>query len=430
MGRERSTMRIGRFVLVGCLIVAIRGSPAEAGEPPPQPAVEANARGIQKATRGSLEEAVSEFTRAIGLAPRYANAYNNRANARAGQGDLAGAIADFTKAIEIDPRLADAYYNRGRIRKQVGQLEAALADYDRAIALAPRRVEAYVARATVRGMRGDSLDAIADCSRAIELDPQYALAYVARGTARCQQEEWEKGIADYSRAIEINPQYALAYVMRGSARLVQGEEALAKRDFDRALELDRELKSYVERAIDEAKERRGQAALPAVPEGYSWERARAARAVFLRPKGWHFKSAEKQDTLAYFITKELIPPDAKLGTVQFETGISINVLRQVPQSTGRRPSEYARSYIEEVRKSPKHETVRTFQPRGGPLAGFGIEIREKAGDRPLRMHHVLFANDSTGTLYLVIFETPAASWDKEWPIAEKVLKQLGFDPKF
>jgi tetratricopeptide (TPR) repeat protein len=423
-------MGIGRFVFVSLVLTLQANGAAAAGEPPPRAAVEANDRGIQKVRRGDLEGAIAEFTRAIELAPRYANAYNNRGNVRGEQGHLPSAIDDFTKAIEIDPRLGDAYYNRGRIRKQAGQLEAALDDYGRAIALSPRRVEAYVDRATVRGMRGDSAGAIADCSRAIELDPRASQACCMRAAARCQQEEWERGIADYTKAIEINPQYARAYVMRGSARLVQGKEALAKKDFDRGLELDAELKSFVRQATDEAKKRRGQAALPAAPNGYSWERARGARGTFLRPKGWHFKSVEKDGTLAYFITKEAIPPDAKPGTVQFETGISINVLRQVPQTTGQRPSEYARGYLEEVRKSPQNEIVSTFQPRAGPLAGFGIEFREKAGDRPLRMRHVLFANDSTCTLYLVIVETPAATWDKQWPIAEKVFKQLGFDPRF
>jgi len=40
-------------------------------------------------------------------------AYNNRANARRGKGDLEGAIADYTKAVELIPKYAEAFYNRG-----------------------------------------------------------------------------------------------------------------------------------------------------------------------------------------------------------------------------------------------------------------------------------------------------------------------------
>jgi len=40
------------------------------------------------------------------------------------------------------------------------------------------------------------------------------------------------------------------------------------------------------------------------------------------------------------------------------------------------------------------------------------------------MHMLLLGNDATGTIYQVVFETPVTAWDKEWPIAEPVFKQL------
>jgi tetratricopeptide (TPR) repeat protein len=57
--------------------------------------------------------------------------YYNRGNAEKAKGDLDGAIADYTRAIELDPRSADAYFNRGNAKKAKGDLDGATADYNR-----------------------------------------------------------------------------------------------------------------------------------------------------------------------------------------------------------------------------------------------------------------------------------------------------------
>ena len=42
------------------------------------------------------------------------------------------AIADYTKAIELDPKDADAYYNRGGAYKALGKTKEAEADFAKA----------------------------------------------------------------------------------------------------------------------------------------------------------------------------------------------------------------------------------------------------------------------------------------------------------
>jgi tetratricopeptide (TPR) repeat protein len=42
------------------------------------------------------------------------------------------AIADFTEAIRLDPKAADAYYNRGNAYGHKGDTEKAKADFDQA----------------------------------------------------------------------------------------------------------------------------------------------------------------------------------------------------------------------------------------------------------------------------------------------------------
>jgi tetratricopeptide (TPR) repeat protein len=52
-------------------------------------------------------------------------------------GEYDRAISDFTKALEIDQRYADAYYNRGLAYKYKGQYDKAITDYNKAIEINP-----------------------------------------------------------------------------------------------------------------------------------------------------------------------------------------------------------------------------------------------------------------------------------------------------
>ena len=79
----------------------------------PQKARPYDSRGIAYAEKGNLDQAISDFTRAINIDPRGADAYNNRGGAYVRKGNLDQAISDCNKAIEINPKYADAYSNRG-----------------------------------------------------------------------------------------------------------------------------------------------------------------------------------------------------------------------------------------------------------------------------------------------------------------------------
>jgi tetratricopeptide (TPR) repeat protein len=58
-------------------------------------------RGCAYSDKGNLDQAISDFARAIELRPQYANAYYNRACAYVGMGNVDKALSDFTKAEEL-----------------------------------------------------------------------------------------------------------------------------------------------------------------------------------------------------------------------------------------------------------------------------------------------------------------------------------------
>lgn len=60
--------------------------------------------------------------------------------------DTVGAITDFSKAIEINPRFHEAYFSRGVKKGELGDYQAAKTDYTKAIEIYPNYHEAYYNR--------------------------------------------------------------------------------------------------------------------------------------------------------------------------------------------------------------------------------------------------------------------------------------------
>lgn len=96
-------------------------------------------RGFAKAMLNDLQGAITDFDRAIELAPRNADAYNGRGNVNAMAGNLTASIRDFNRAIRYDRDFADAYYNRAIGRHDLGDRRGAKLDFSQAAKLFQRQ---------------------------------------------------------------------------------------------------------------------------------------------------------------------------------------------------------------------------------------------------------------------------------------------------
>ena len=76
----------------------------------------------------------------------YADAYYARGNAFYGKGKWDNAITDYTVAIRIDPKYTWAYYGRGVAHFAKGEMDLAIADHSEAIRLDPQFAWAYCNR--------------------------------------------------------------------------------------------------------------------------------------------------------------------------------------------------------------------------------------------------------------------------------------------
>ena len=188
--------------------------------------------------KGDLDKAIADYTEAIRLNPKDADAYGNRGYAYAAKGDLDKAIADCTEAIRLNPKDADAYVNRGWAYGEKGDFGKAIADYSEAIRLNPKDADAHRGRGYDYDMKGDRDKAIADYTEAIRLNPKYADAYSNRGYSYLMKGDFDKAIADYTEAVRLNPKYADAYCNRGWAYWEKDDFDKAVADYTEAIRLN------------------------------------------------------------------------------------------------------------------------------------------------------------------------------------------------
>lgn len=150
--------------------------------------------------------------------------YFNRAEERCGEADYAGAIANYTKAIEIDPRYAEAYDNRARARDAKYDFEIINAEYKR----------------TAPPTKADLNLALADFTKAIEIDPRYVLAYLDRGDLREKMQDLDGASADFTKVIDLKPaksDFLAGLSKRGHVRMVMQNTDAAIADLTRAIQL-------------------------------------------------------------------------------------------------------------------------------------------------------------------------------------------------
>ncbi len=227
----------------------------------------------------AFEGAAEDFTAALVLAPRSAEARLGRGRALAALADRLGdagedaaprfrqAIDDLTAALAIDAGLADAWRARGWAEAALGYQESdrggdpreryarADADFETALGQDPESAIAHRERADLQRWwalytksRGEDPTehyrlALAGYSRALELDPLDRLAWRRRAGVRFTWANWRKGRgepgtegfgdaeADLEKALELAPTDAGTWGDLGQVRLFRGGLA-AERGID------------------------------------------------------------------------------------------------------------------------------------------------------------------------------------------------------
>jgi tetratricopeptide (TPR) repeat protein len=176
---------------------------------------------------------LTDYNRAIQLAPTDAKLFYRRGIIRQQARDHRGAIADLDRAIELDPRFAKAYTARSASFTHIARLSDALTDSDRAIALNPDLESAYATRAVARSYSGDNNGAIADFTRCTQLNPR-ATTYYNLGVSQLAIDLYAPALASLAKSIDLQPELA-TYYARSVALAGLGDDFGSNRDYSEAL---------------------------------------------------------------------------------------------------------------------------------------------------------------------------------------------------
>ena len=194
------------------------------------------ARGYSFQMQKEYAKAISDYTAALELDPRFPGAYLNRGNVHHQKGAYQEALADLSKAVSLEPS-KNALMNRGNVLSALKRDDEALADYQAAIVLDPQDWNAWRLRGVAHGKKGNLELALADLNKAISIESGNADLYNNRGFTLFLQKDFAGALVDYERAIALDPLSALAFQNRGNLYAVKKEAQSACADWQRACEL-------------------------------------------------------------------------------------------------------------------------------------------------------------------------------------------------
>ena len=167
--------------------------------------------------------ALSDFFKAMELAPSWGTPYLARAAMHRGPKHYQEALADLGQAIEKGPTDPDPFESRGLVYMDLERFEDALADFDRCAALGNSSAHTVGARAVTLLRLGRSTEALASMNEIIERQPMVRINYSRRGVLLLRLGR----VVNYDSK-DPDAQLALGLALHRSGHDEQARDALQK----------------------------------------------------------------------------------------------------------------------------------------------------------------------------------------------------------
>jgi len=149
-----------------------------------------------------------------------------------GSGDEA--ITHYQKALQIKPDYAEAHYNLGNVFAQKGRADEAIIEYYKALQIAPDNGDAHNNLGIVLLDKARADDAITQFQKALQFKPDDAQTRYNLGNAFSQKGKMAEAISQYQKALQLKPanpeaQNNLAWLLATcpQASLRNGAQAVA-----------------------------------------------------------------------------------------------------------------------------------------------------------------------------------------------------------
>ncbi len=166
-----------------------------------------NNLGILMVDKGSVDEAISHFERALELQPNYPLAHYNVANALVQKGQLEQAIPHLRIVLDANPNHAKAYYVLGNALFGTGHTDRAIFSYELALKIDPNFGDAHSNLGNALLEKGEIDKALAHYRTALALQPDNPGAHYNLGVGLVRKGESDSAIAELRIALQLDPAY-------------------------------------------------------------------------------------------------------------------------------------------------------------------------------------------------------------------------------
>jgi tetratricopeptide (TPR) repeat protein/predicted AlkP superfamily phosphohydrolase/phosphomutase len=199
-----------------------------------------NNLGRTLANQGKLNEAESEFHKALALDPNDADALLNLATVATLRGSAAHAEQLVKQALAANPDHTLALARLAELRRDAGDLPEATRLFHEALKIDEVNPDLYLGLGDVLQRGGQYKDAEAAFRRVLELDPDSFAAHYNLGVTALQQQQADAAIASFQKALSLNGEHPLAAATWnniGTAQLDRGDRAAAMVAFEKSVAL-------------------------------------------------------------------------------------------------------------------------------------------------------------------------------------------------
>ena len=197
---------------------------------------EHNARGIELADRGWLDEAANEFRKAIELDPGSAHAHDNLATIYSEKKLFRDALQEYLAALRLEPDSATAHFNLAGFLAAHGP-DMAIAEYEEAIRADPEYPDAHLDLGLTYADQGRADDALRELRRAVDLAPTDPLPRHEFAGVLMDEGDYRGAISSLREVVRIDPGSFDAWLDLGICYAQKGFYAEAERAYGSARDL-------------------------------------------------------------------------------------------------------------------------------------------------------------------------------------------------
>ena len=150
------------------------------------------------------------------------------------------AIVQFTSAIGLDPSNPDYYNARGQAYEKLSKYPEAKADYEKAIVFAPKSADAMISLGQVNNKTGNFEEALKLLNHASSLDKRNTKVYPAKIIALIGLDRYDQALKVSDTAIIIKDS-PMDYYYRGIIYRKLNNDVLGKKELEKAISKDKRL---------------------------------------------------------------------------------------------------------------------------------------------------------------------------------------------